>query len=325
MYFDSLESIRPIITFVLILALSSMGVMYLARRLSKQREVLEERLGTRPKTSDSGRTLRLWRDGEEATLTVATASSRRSIWSRLAQHHLDAGWKIPLRTMLLGLALTSLGVFLVLFMSSGRAIPSSIGGAAVIVIVWWRGNQRQVKRAAIFDQQLIDGLELSARALRSGHPLLASFQLISEEIPAPVGKMFAEICQQQAMGVGMEEAVRSSAERTNSADMQLFSASLAIHLRSGGNLAEVMEGLAHVIRDRIRLSRRFRVLTAQTQFSKKVLLIMPFAMFGVLNAISPEYMSELYSTSTGNLLLLISGGCLALGWYVMERMSSLKV
>ena len=168
-------------------------------------------------------------------------------------------------------------------------------------------------------------LELSARALKSGHPLLAAFQLIADEIPAPVGALFADICQQQALGVRMEDALRRSASHTKSDDMKLFAAAMAIHLRSGGNLAEVMHGLAFVIRERMRLGRRFRTLIAQTQISKRILVGMPIIMFGVLNIIGPAYMQTMYSNIMGQFMLVGAATMMLIGWFIMNKMSDLKV
>jgi len=152
-------------------------------------------------------------------------------------------------------------------------------------------------------------MELAARSLRVGHPLIASFQLIADEIPAPVGELFGEVCQQQTLGVAMDEALRSASESVDSADLRLLATSVVIQLRTGGNLADMMQRLSNIIRERNRLTRRVRVLTAQTQFSKRVLLALPFLVFISMNVINPTYMQPLYSTFGGQLIL----GCATVG------------
>jgi tight adherence protein B len=170
----------------------------------------------------------------------------------------------------------------------------------------------------------VDALDLSARSLRVGHPLVAAFRLISEEIAPPVNTIFSEICQQQALGVSLEEALHNVAEESTSGDLKLFATSVIIQLRSGGNLAEMMERVAIVIRERMRLSRRVRVLTAQTQFSKRVLLALPFFIFLVLNVINPKYMAPLYSTPDGRILMSIGAAGLVMGAWIMNRMAVLR-
>jgi tight adherence protein B len=176
----------------------------------------------------------------------------------------------------------------------------------------------------MFEIQFVDALDLAARSLRAGHPLVGSFQLIAEEIAAPVSTVFAQICQQQALGSSIEEALTLISERSSSKDLQLFATSVIIQVRSGGNLADMMERLAAVIRERRRLSRRLRVLTAQTQFSKRALLALPFVIFLGLNLLDPTYMVPLYTTSAGQFLLLIGGTGLVLGGWMMNRIGVLR-
>ncbi len=122
----------------------------------------------------------------------------------------------------------------------------------------------------------------------------------------------------------MAQALRSVAERNHSEDLNLFVTSVVIQLASGGNLADMMERLANVIRDRQRLNRRVSVLTAQTQFSKNVLLALPFLVFVALNVINPKYMAPLYTTSLGQMIMLVASIGLLLGWITMNWLSKLS-
>src|SRR5436309_15893400 len=102
----------------------------------------------------------------------------------------------------------------------------------------------------------------------------------------PISEVFFGICQRYGMGGDLEEVLRDAGEESASSDMKLFATSVAIQIRTGGNLADLMERLAFVIRDRMRLHRRVRVLTSQTQMSKRVLLCLPFIMFVLLNVLN---------------------------------------
>jgi len=270
------------------------------------------------------RTLRLWHEGEEATKTVPGRFRGPPIWERLEQARKDAGFDTPVRILLAEALLVVAGIFLAMYVITGRLVPAFVTSSVVVVAMSWYASNRITRREIMFERQLVDGLELSARALRAGHPLLGAFHLIAEEIPAPVGRVFAEICQHQAMGGNLDDALRRAAALTKNADMKLFSASLAINIRTGGNLADVVYGLAHVIRERMRLNRRFRVLIAQTQISKRVLLGMPVMMLGVLSWINPDYVSMLFETTPGLILSGIALTSLLIGWVVMNRMAALK-
>jgi len=180
------------------------------------------------------------------------------------------------------------------------------------------------KRTELFDQQFIDALDLACRSLRAGHPLVGALQLVAEEIGDPVGSIFDSICQQQTMGLSLEMAIHAAGKASSNEDMKLFAASLAMQMRSGGNLAHMMERLATVIRDRMRLNRRVRILTAQTQFGKRILIALPFVLMVVLSILNPKYIDPLFSTSTGQIMLSCGGISVLLGMWVMNRMAVLK-
>jgi tight adherence protein B len=310
--------------FGLVATVWGIGVLLWHKRRSQREAVIRERLDPEVAEVGKARTLRLWHEGEEATKTVPGRFRAPPLKDRLEQMRKDAGFTSPVKVLLGEASFALLATFMVMYVFTHRVVPATVTTAVVAVAIFWYTSNRIAKREAMFERQLVDGLELSARALRAGHPLLGAFHLISEEIPAPVGRIFAEICQHQTMGGSLDDALRRAAALTKNADMKLFSASLAINLRTGGNLADVVYGLAHVIRERMRLNRRFRVLIAQTQISKRVLLSMPVLMLGVLSWINPDYVSKLFDNWTGNILLGTAATSLILGWLVMNRMAALK-
>jgi len=315
------DMIVAALVFGLVLTLWLIGAFLWARHRSSRTQQLHARLGLHDDSTEM-RTLRLWKDGHEATTTVPYFSA--PIFTRLENLCKQAGWQSPLASICFGLA----GAMTVLFALTLVLTKSYLGGLAVCVmllVLFWMSLKRRIsRRLVLFERQFIDALELASRSLRAGHPLVGSFRLISEEIAAPGGAVFAEICQRQAMGASLNDAIERGAEISGSGDMQLFSTSVVIQLRSGGNLADMMDRLAYVIRDRLRLNRRVRVLTAQTQFSKRVLLGLPFMLFGLLNLLNPTYMAPLYSTYIGQMVLLLASGGILLGAFVMNRLSVLR-
>ncbi len=200
------------------------------------------------------------------------------------------------------------------------------GGVTVALVVLLRLylTARISARDRLFETQLTDAMDLAARSLRAGHPLPGAFQLIAEETAAPVQTVFAELCQRHGMGASLDESLREIAARTPSEDMKLFATSVAIQMRAGGNLADLIDRLAKVVRERMRLNRRLRVLTSQTNMSKRVLIALPFLVFILFNLINPEYMSAFYETRPGQLLLAVGASGLAIGTLIMNRMAVLK-
>jgi len=310
--------------FVLVAALwVAVMVVWSMRRGARDRTV-QERLGLLAPAAGRERTLRLWREGRDVTTTVPGTGASMSLAQRIRRAHYQAGLGLDIAPPLMGLAG---GCVLLLFggwFLTGNPIVAVAGPALLLMgyTGWVSGRAR--KRWVVFEQQFVHALELAARSLRAGHPLLGSFQLIADELEPPVKTTFAEVCQQHAMGVSLEGALERVAAASSSADLKLFSTSVAIQLRSGGNLADMMERLAAVIRDRMRLGRRIRVLTSQTQFSKRILVGMPIVLFLALSIVNPTYVATLYKTTEGNVLLGIGGSLLVIGVFAMNRMAVLR-
>jgi tight adherence protein B len=323
-----LENISELIPrgaiFLLVVLVWAGAVWIWALRRASRASTLERRLGSTDLDEESARVLRLWYGGREVTTAVPGRGQRLSLRDRLDRLRREAGWQAPLRSVLLGvLGLVALG-FLAGFVFTGGVLAGVGLGLVILLGFWTYAKNCATRHAAAFERQLVDAMGLAARSLRAGHPLSGAFRLIAEEIPAPVGAVFADICQKQVLGVGLAAALREATATTISTDMRLFATSVIIQSRTGGNLADMTERLAAVIRDRMRLNRRARVAMAQTQFSKRVLLIMPFAMFVLLNLVNPRYMEPFYESSLGQYMLFGAGASLLVGLWVMNRLAVLR-
>ena len=330
---DPLTLIVSAAAFGLVLSLWFAALMIWQGRRSKRKGQLEQRLGigadalgSPPWSPDgniaSGRVLRLWRDGTQVTTIVPGQAP--NLAARLERVRADAGFAATLRTLLIILGALFVAAFVLGVSISGSALIAGGIAAAFLQVVWILVNRRITRRHNAFAQQFMDALELAARSLRVGHPLVGSFELIAKEVPAPVGTVFAEIVQQQSLGMPLDQALRYAADKSASPDLKFFATAVVIQIRSGGNLADMMDRLAAVLRDRMRLSRRVRVLTAQTQFSKRVLLALPLLTFAALSLINPEYMSVLWTTTVGHIVLVCAGSGLVLGGWMMNMLAKQK-
>jgi tight adherence protein B len=312
--------------FGLVLSVWLVGLLMWVVAKKRRSKAVEERLKlAQPHLADSGggRVLRLWHDGREATTVVPGLATRGGVSLWLKRLRSQTGWESPLSSALLGLS-GAIGIAAAAAYLVTSSFMAALGApVAVIVVFYILVTQRIAKRKNTFERQLIDALDLAARSLRVGHPLVGSFHMIAEEVPAPVGELFAEVCQQQQLGMSLDQALREVSQRNQSEDLKLFATSVVIQLSSGGNLADMMERLANVIRERNRLARRVRVLTAQTQFSKRILLALPLFIFVLLNMVNPQYMHPLYTTFTGQCLMAASAISLLLGWLMMNWLSKL--
>lgn len=295
--------------------------LWLGQYISRLQSV-QKRLGLARKETDESQTLRLWRQTRQET---AEGLVVRLTWAeRMERLRQATGWHAPVQTVILGVAGATVMAFVITYLLGFGLMPA-FGVSAAIVIVFWVYTKSCIsKYAALFEQQLVDALGISARALRAGLPLLGSFQLISEEIDDPIGRIFFHICHEQLLGLDMKDSIRKVAKTVPSTELKLFATSVAIQLKSGGNLADLMDSLASVIRARMRLNRRVRVLTAQTQLSKRILIAMPVILFLLLNIISPKYMETFYTTTAGRYMLVVMISMVLFGAWVMNRMAVLR-
>lgn len=316
-----LALLMAVAAFGFVVSIWLIGIVVWQHRKRTRSDAIEERLGLRGAASGKGHTIHLWRDHEIVSTEVPGAARRRSL---LREIQAAFGHETPLSTLIL----VPCGI-MTLAALAGLAFTNSVlvalGFAAGSLWPLWLIMQRKVaKKKQVFEQQLSDALGLATQSLRAGHPLQGSFRLISEEMEPPISETFAEILQLQSMGMSMEEAVTRVATESLSDDMKLLGASIVIQLRSGGNLADMIDRLSDVIRDRMRLFRRAHVLTAQTQLSKRVLIAIPFFIFGSLHILSADYVRPLYTTPPGRVMSVVSIILLVFGTWVINRISVLK-
>lgn len=316
--------LQGVSVFVLVISVWVVGVILWQIRRTSQGDKLARRMDiTQHPAHANPRVLRLWHDGRVRTTLVAGGPRKKSILARLDDMRRILGWEMPLGTFILGIVGVSCLVFAVTFALTRNPLLSFIGAVGVIAVLRTIARGRAQRESEVFERQLAEALGLAARSLRAGHPVLAAFQLIVDESEAPIRDTFGEIIQQQALGKSLEESIRTTAEASSSTDLKLFAASMIIQLQSGGNLADMMDRLDEVIRDRIKLHRKARVLTSQTKMSKDILIAIPLMLFAYLYFFKPGYLEPLYTTYPGKVMLVIAAACLITGTWIMNKIAEL--
>ncbi len=311
--------------FLFVFSLWLIAVLVFYIRRSRQAQQLEQRLGlTHPEVYDYSLVLQLWREGEYVSTVVPHRTLRGRIRLRIEQLRESLGWRVALSSVVLALVAVGAVGFFAGYAITGDLVVGLVAGGGAVAIPFMLVKRRINQQARLFENQLTDALALAARSLRAGHPLDGAFRLITEEMAPPVSTVFAEIIQQQELGVGMEEAIRRTAARSTSEDLKLFASSIVIQIRGGGNLAEMLERLAEVIRGRIRLHRRAQVLTAEAQLSKRVLMGIPVGLFALLYVTNREYLEPMFNTFAGNMMLAGSVVMMLIGSWVMNRIAVLR-
>lgn len=207
-------------------------------------------------------------------------------------------------------------------------LPFYVGPALAILCgtlplgyIWFKRGQRLAK----FGKQLPDALELIARALRAGHSLGAGFHLVSEEMLDPIGGEFRKVFESQNLGVPLEEAILIMTERVPNLDLKFFGTAVILQRQTGGDLAEILDKIGHLVRERMELFGQIQALTGEGRISGIVLLGMPPALFAVMWYLNSGYVMTLFTDPLGQKMLAGAVVMQLIGAWVIKKIIDIKV
>jgi tight adherence protein B len=190
-----------------------------------------------------------------------------------------------------------------------------------LVFVVWVAKRRMRR----FMNQLPDVFELMSQALRAGHSLSNAILLVSQQLPDPVGTEFARVFHEQNLGIKLEESLQDMGRRVDIMDVRFFVTAVLIQRQTGGDLAEVLDNISCVIRDRIKLFGAVRALTAEGRLSGYVLLALPVVVFFVEMILNPKYASVMIDEEMGRNMLIGAGISQLFGMAVIQKIINIKV
>ncbi len=194
---------------------------------------------------------------------------------------------------------------------------------ASMPVLWL--SRRANKRRQAFGDKLPETLDYISRTLLAGHSLSSAIGMVGKEFADPIGYEFKKVFDEMGFGIPFKDSIDHLAERVQSYDLNFLVISLKIQHETGGNLTELLDGLAKTMRERIKLRGKIRTLTSEGRASAWILGSMPFLLAAVLGFIAPGYMSVLWTTPKGQTLIFISGGLMAVGFFVLNRIIQIKV
>jgi tight adherence protein B len=184
---------------------------------------------------------------------------------------------------------------------------------------------KRANRLKKFQAQLPDALELTARALRSGQSLQAAIHVVSEEMPEPISVEFGRVFEEQNLGIPIDEALKSMCERVPNLDLRFFVTSVGIQRQTGGDLAEILDKIGYVVRERFRILGQVKALTGEGRLSGVVLIALPFALFGFMLNAKPDYVEALWKTELGRKMSGFAIVAQILGALTIRKIVNIKV
>jgi tight adherence protein B len=228
-----------------------------------------------------------------------------------------------------GLVLMSIGAFALpaylVYLRTGAMpfalIAGAAFGAAPIGFVFFKRNKRMAK----FEEGLPEALDLVCSALRVGHSLNSALGLVTRECPDPVGPEFKVTFDEQNYGLELKTALENMVNRVPVQDLRIVVTGILIQKESGGNLAEVLEKTAEVIRERFRLKRQIKTHTAQGRLTGMVLTLLPVVLGCALYFVNPHMMSMLWTKPMGVKMLYAASGMIVVGGLIIRKIVNMDV
>jgi tight adherence protein B len=256
------------------------------------------------------------------------------LYDQLVRYYRQAGLEgSPLRALsLIGLASIALWLTSFLFLRGGNlsgyvlnaviAAPASLVICSLVFWVWL--SRKRAKRLKLMEEQMPLALDVINRALRAGHPVVSAVRLAGEEMGDPIGSEFGLVVDETTYGYEFRDALVNFARRTGSPDAHFFAVSIGVQSETGGNLAEILEGLATVIRGRTMLSKKVKALSSEGRASALLLSILPALLIAFMLLFQPSYYTSKFSdpifwpTAAGVFALYI------VGLYLIRRIINFK-
>lgn len=218
-------------------------------------------------------------------------------------------------------------IFLALTMFTEAAFLLRVALSLVMaygaLFVWLRGRAK--KRLAAFEEQLPDAVELMVRALRIGHPFSSAVAIVAQEMPDPIGSEFGIIADEATYGMDVNESLERLAERVAVQDLRFLAVAVGIQSQSGGNLADILQGLAVVVRSRFKLFRKVKAITAEARWSGWFLSAFPVVALIVVQVVKPDYYDGVTDHPLFVPATVVVGILLAINILFMRMMTNIKV
>ena len=202
------------------------------------------------------------------------------------------------------------------------SIPAGIAG---LVSPFLYLKRKKKKRMAKFMAQLPEALDLVARSMKAGHAFSTGLKLASEEFDDPLGPEFDVALDEINFGVSVPDALRKMTHRVDCPDLNFFVVAVVLQRETGGNLAEIIENIATLIRERFKFFGKVRTLAAEGVLSMWVLIALPFGIVGALTFMNPTYIATLFEDTLGHIMIGVALFMMLIGYFVMKKICQIKV
>jgi tight adherence protein B len=321
------------LTFILAFAASLLGYLALSRRLEKRAAALAvrrlEKAAGRPRSAGGKRSRpRLIEEvGEMRGRLTASLMERLRLREAAARLLETAAVKWTPVGLLHRSLWLFLGGFAVVTLATANTMPLAALGAGALLaslpLLYVRRRARSRVRA--FEEQFPDCLEFLSRSMRAGHALAVAVEMVFREFSDPLAVEFRRVFEEQNLGQPLEIVLRKLSDRIPSMDVQFFVSAVLLQKRTGGNLAELLDKLAQLIRERFKLRARIRAVSAQGIMSGRILTAIPLAVAALMFVVNPQYARFFFDDPIGRELMGAALGLQMAGYAIIRKIVTFEV
>ena len=310
--------------FLVSVAIGGLAYVFIYPALSGERKA-EQRMQSVAKTETLARTARgpqkSRRDSIETTLKDLEERHKKSRSVPLSVRIAQAGLSWSKRQFALISAGMGFAAFVISFFSgTGLIVAVVLGFAGAFGVPRWLLSYLKKRREKKFLDGFPDSVDIIVRGIKAGLPLLDCIKMIALEAPEPLKSEFRVILETQAIGMPLGEACGKLYERTPLPEANFFGIVVSIQQKAGGNLSEALGNLSRVLRDRKKMKAKIQAMSQEAKASAGIIGALPVAVMTLVYLTSPQYISLLFTTSIGNMMLAASAVWMASGVVVMKKM-----
>ncbi|HUO16042.1 MAG TPA: type II secretion system F family protein [Verrucomicrobiae bacterium] len=314
------------IAFVVV-AIAAFAGFSLFDQRSAQARLLKERLAEQQKGPvQPEEELALVRDEQLSQIPVLDSLLRRSERVSAIQKMLSqAGMTMRAGNFLALSAAAGVAATILTYMVSGRFEFAWIAMIVGFLLPYSYVSYQRNKRYAKFEELFPEAIDTLARAVRAGHAFTTALEMISGEVGEPVAGEFRQLYEEQKFGMPVRDALLNLTERMPSVDVKFFVTAVMLQRETGGNLAEILDNLSYVIRERFKIQRQVRVYTAQGRLTMALLMGMPPIIVTVMMVLNPGFIHPLFSDPIGHTLVVAGITLQTVGYFVIRKIIKIQV
>jgi len=313
---------------LVIVAFATFAVAWLFDRRNSRARIIKDRLAAERKAPERApeEELALLRDEQLSQIPALDSFLRRSTRvSDLQKMLAQADMSLRVSNFLGISALTGVAATIIAYVLSKRVEVAWIALLVGFVLPYSYASMRRNKRFEKFEELFPEAIDTLARAVRAGHAFTTALEMITAEVSEPVSGEFRQLYEEQKFGMPVRDALLNLTDRMPLVDVKFFVTAVMLQRETSGNLAEILDNLSYVIRERFKIQRQVRVYTAQGRLTMALLMGMPPIIVATMLLLNPSFIRPLFSDPIGHFLLVAGITLQTVGYFVIRKIIRIQV